>query len=191
MRDRTLKYIAMGIGVIALLVSLNGLFNKNWFLGIGGIVICILLIVLSLRIKPQIDKISLHEVVEAYKKYLEQFFRISLPKDVKIFHFDENDKNYIIVLTYLNKEDNQETYFPFEVDKYNGDFGRGAGQFMDDIRDIEFWVNKYDKTYKASEEIAKRMSDKISKKIRDELDYYYYGEQGGNEDGEAKRTEGG
>jgi len=190
MKDKTMKYIAIGLGLVALLVSVNGLFNKNWLLGFGGIIICIVLIILGLRISPEKEKLSLHEVISAYKFYLEEYFRISLPKDVEVYHFDENDMVYMIVLVHTNKEENSKTYFPFETDKYNGDFGRGAGQFMEDLRAVEFWINKYDKTYKASEEIAKRMSDKISKKIKDELDYYYYGETGG-EDNDKERTTGG
>ena len=190
MKDKTMKYVAIGIGLIALLVSVNGLFNKNWLLGFGGIIVCIVLIVMGLKINPVKEKLTLPEILNAYKAYMEEFFRISLPKDVEVYHFDENDVAYMVVLVYTNKDDNSKTYFPFETDKYTGDFGRGAGQFMDELREVEFWINKYDKTYKASEEIAKRMSDKISKKIKDELDYYYYGETGG-EDNDKERTTGG
>jgi hypothetical protein len=189
MKTKTLKYIAIALGLVAILVSINALYNGNWILGFGGIAVCIFLIVLGLRVDAKEVKMPFPEIVNAYKDYMEVYFSVILPKDVDIYHNEETVENYIVVLAFEN-EDKMKYYFPFEANKFTGEFGRGAGVVLEDIREVEFWINKYDKTYRTSDEIAKSMGNHIAKKIREELEFYNK-DSGGETDGEPRETTGG
>lgn len=191
MKSNTIKYLAIAAGIIALLISINAIYRKSYFIGVGGLVVCSILIYLSIKVEPKEVKISFPEVVKKYKEYMETYFRITLPKDTKVYHLEEFDKIYLAVLCYEDAEEAKHYYFPFEADKFTGEFGRGAGQVFDDteIGELEFWINKYDKTYRAEGEIANRMGQQIAKKIREEMEFYNRAK--GGEDEEATKTSGG
>jgi hypothetical protein len=87
-----------------------------------------------------------------------------------VYFNEESEDNYILVLAYLN-EDNIKMYFPFEANKFTGEFGRGAGQVFKDVRNVEFWINKYDKTYRTSIEVAKAMGNQVAKALKEELEF--------------------
>jgi hypothetical protein len=189
MKPSTWKWISISLGVVALLISINALYNKNWILGIFGVLICIVLIVLGIRVDAKERKMPLDEVIKKYKEYMEQYFQISLPLQVEIYHNEENMQNYILVLAYENN-DGEKVYFPFEADLYSGEFGRGMGQFTKDVREIEFWIHKYAKTYKTADEIGKSMSNQVAKRIREELEFQH-SERGSEEYDKERRTTGG
>jgi len=175
MEQKAWKIIAITLGVIAILISINALINKNYLLGAVGVVICIGLIILGIKVKVQDIKIPLPVIIANYKAFMEEHFQMSLPKNVNIYFNEEVLDNYVLVLSHRD-EDHKARFFPFEANKFTSEFGRGTGQVTTDVREVEFWINKYMKTHKATEELTKRFSDQVAKRIREELEFNKRGE---------------
>jgi hypothetical protein len=106
-----------------------------------------------------------------YKEYIEKGFRMTIPQDVLVYYVEEVENKYIAVLMYYDKDEAKNIYYPFEADIYTGQFGRGAGQVLDNIINVEFWINKYDKTYRTGKDLARIMGNEIVKKIKDEMEF--------------------
>jgi len=170
MEQKAWRNVAIMIGVVAFLISINAIIHKNYFLGAVGVLVCIGLIILGVKIKVNDVKIPLYVIIQNYKALMEEYFQISLPKNVRVYFNEEVLDNYVVVLSYISN-DSEILYYPFEAQKFTGGFGRGTGEFMKDIRDVEYWINKYAKTHKASEELSRRFSDQVAKRIREELEF--------------------
>lgn len=171
MKSKTLKIVLAILVVGALLISVNALFYKSYAIGGGGLVLSLALLIFIFKSKGEDIKLPFPQVVEKYKAYMEQGFKITIPQDVLVYYVEEIEDNYIAVLCIMDKEEAKMIYFPFEANKFTAEFGRGSGQILENIVDVEFWINKYDKTYRASKEIAQVMGREIADKIRKEMEF--------------------
>lgn len=171
MKTKTTKII-LGILIVgALLISVNAFFYKSYLISGLGLISSVVLLFFVFRSKEPEVKLSFPKVVEMYKEYMENGFRITIPQDVLVYYIEEIEDKYISVLCSYDRNEAKMIYYPFEANKFTGEFGRGTGQFFENTIDTEFWINKYDKTYRTGKEIASVMGNTIVKKIREELEF--------------------
>lgn len=171
MNPKTLKIVLAVLMIIALLISINALFYKSYLIGGGGLVISVVLLVVIFKSKTTESKLPFPQVVENYKEYMEKGFKITIPQDVLVYYVEEVEDKYIAVLTAYDEDSAKMIYYPFEADKFSSEFGRGSGQVLKNSIDVEFWINKYDKTYRTGREIAKVMGQQIAEKIKEEMEF--------------------
>lgn len=190
MASKTIKTVAIIILALALLISVIAIYKKSYVLGGVGFAASIFLLIWAFGVETEPQKIPLHEIIKAYKEYLHEYFRLSIPEDIKLAYNEERMENYVLVLAFKERETETEWYFPFEANKFTGEFCRGTGQYYHDAREVEFWINKDTKLLNEAELVGKKLSDKMAQRLKEELEFREITREGGD-DNDGRRTQGG